>query len=105
VGPVTDEERAAIIKACALEKKYTRFIDQESAYEVLTRRAEKAARDAEKAAEREAKQAAKKGARKTTSRRRSGSTGRVVERVAGNFLSQLARDFARGIFGTTRRRR
>ncbi|MBI1185838.1 MAG: DUF853 family protein [Alphaproteobacteria bacterium] len=106
VGPVTPEERAAMIKACALEKKYARMIDQESAYEVLTRRAEKAARDAEKAAERDAKQAARKGTpRKTTTRRRSNTTGRMAERVAGNFLSQLARDFARGIFGTTRRRR
>jgi hypothetical protein len=105
VGPVTEAERAAIIKACALQKKYTRMIDQESAYEVLTKRAERAARDAEKAAAREAKQAAKSGRKAPASRKRAGSTGRVVERVAGNFLSQLARDFARGIFGTTRRRR
>lgn len=105
VGPVTEAERAAIIKACALQKKYTRMIDQESAYEVLTKRAERAARDAEKAAAREAKQAAKSGRKAPAPRKRAGSTGRVVERVAGNFLSQLARDFARGIFGTTRRRR
>jgi DNA helicase HerA-like ATPase len=39
IGPATDAERAAAIKASPLAGKYERTIDRESAYEVLTGRA------------------------------------------------------------------
>jgi DNA helicase HerA-like ATPase len=39
IGPVTDAERAAVIKASPLAGKYDQTIDRESAYEVLTGRA------------------------------------------------------------------
>jgi len=39
IGPATDAERAAILKASPLAGKYERTIDRESAYEVLTGRA------------------------------------------------------------------
>src|SRR5690349_6576936 len=39
IGPATDAERAAILKASPLAGKYERTVDRESAYEVLTGRA------------------------------------------------------------------
>ena len=39
IGPVTDAERAAVIKAGPLAGKYERTVDRDSAYEVLTGRA------------------------------------------------------------------
>jgi DNA double-strand break repair helicase HerA and related ATPase len=39
IGPATDAERAAAIKASPLAAKYERTVDRESAYEVLTGRA------------------------------------------------------------------
>ena len=39
IGPATDAERAAALKASPLAGKYDRTIDRESAYEVLNRRA------------------------------------------------------------------
>jgi hypothetical protein len=38
IGPVTDAERAAIVKASPLAGKYEQSIDRESAYEVLNKR-------------------------------------------------------------------
>ena len=39
IGPATDAERAAVVKASPLAGKYERTVDRESAYEVLTGRA------------------------------------------------------------------
>ena len=39
IGPATDAERAAVIKASPLAAKYDRVVDRESAYEVLMGRA------------------------------------------------------------------
>src|SRR5690349_11817694 len=39
IGPVTDAERAAIVKASPLAGKYEQGVDRESAYEVLNKRA------------------------------------------------------------------
>jgi hypothetical protein len=43
VGPVTDEERRALIAASPLRGKYDASVDPDSAYEMLARRAEGAA--------------------------------------------------------------
>ena len=39
IGPASDAERAAVVKASPLAGKYERTVDRESAYEVLTGRA------------------------------------------------------------------
>ena len=38
IGPVTDAERAAVVKASPLAGKYEQAVDRESAYEVLNKR-------------------------------------------------------------------
>ncbi|KAB0265282.1 helicase HerA-like domain-containing protein [Microvirga brassicacearum] len=49
VGPISDAERQAIIAASVLRGKYEQTIDSDSAYEMLAKRAEKAATDAQAA--------------------------------------------------------
>ena len=49
VGPITAEERRAIIAASPLRGKYEQVINSESAYELLAKRAQKAATDAQAA--------------------------------------------------------
>lgn len=109
VGPLTAQERAAIIGASALAKKYAKSIDRESAYEILAKRAEQAeraeARDAERAEREDAQPARPRAASRTTVRARSTAVERVGGRVASGVFNTLARELVRGIFGTPRRRR
>ncbi|MDO5621506.1 MAG: DUF853 family protein [Paracoccus sp. (in: a-proteobacteria)] len=49
LGPITDDERTAIMATSPLGLKYNQVIDRESAFEILSRRAEEAAAEAEKA--------------------------------------------------------
>ena len=47
VGPITPEERKALMNESALRSKYTETVDRESAFEMLTGRAAEAAKQAE----------------------------------------------------------
>ncbi|MBN8532701.1 MAG: DUF853 family protein [Rhizobiales bacterium] len=47
VGPVTPQERAALMKESPFRNKYTETVDRESAFEMLAGRAEAAAKEAE----------------------------------------------------------
>ena len=47
VGPITPEERKALMRESALLTKYTQTVDRESAFEMLAKRAEEAAKPAE----------------------------------------------------------
>ncbi|MBF9033421.1 DUF853 family protein [Rhodobacterales bacterium HKCCE2091] len=49
LGPLSEGERAAVIAASPLAGKYDTAVDRESAYEVLQKRAETAAKEAEEA--------------------------------------------------------
>ena len=59
LGPVTDQERKALIEKSPIYGKYEDRIERESAAEVLKKRAEEAAAAAAKEAEREAQEAEK----------------------------------------------
>ncbi|MBD3788407.1 MAG: DUF853 family protein [Sphingomonadales bacterium] len=61
LGPISPEERAAILAASAFGVKYDQTVDRTSAHEILTARAEAAAKEA---AEAEAREAAEKQAAK-----------------------------------------
>ncbi len=53
LGPISENLRAEVIAASPIAGKYEAEIDRESAFEILTRRAEEAAQEAEKAVEAE----------------------------------------------------
>ena len=40
MGPITDEERAAVIENCQLREKYDTYVDEYTAYEILQEKAE-----------------------------------------------------------------
>ena len=108
LGPIDDGERRAVIQASPLTGLYEQAVDRESAYEILQRRAEQAAKEAEAAAEAEEREKEFKQARryqgeaKTTRRRssRSDSVGEVlVKSMIRTASTQSGRKFIRGILG------
>jgi len=121
VGPVLPNIRTGMMAQNTAGRAYEKAIDSESAHEVLTKRAEQAAKAAERAAEAEAreKEAAKAArnapkttggaAKKAPAKRSSGSRTTAIERqsgrVASGVLNTIARELMRGILGTPKRRR
>jgi DNA helicase HerA-like ATPase len=108
VGPILLAARQALMQASPFARKYEKPLDRESAYEILGKRAERAAREEEREAAREAKAAKKSGrktpAKKTSSRSRTSAAERVGGRVASNVFNTIARELMRGILGTPKRR-
>jgi DNA helicase HerA-like ATPase len=113
VGSLLLATRQDMISKSALRKAYEKEIDRESAFEILSKRAQASAEAAEREAGRVAREKeAAKGARSratttrtSTSRARTTPLERQGGRVASNVLSTIAREFMRGILGTPRRRR
>jgi DNA helicase HerA-like ATPase len=113
VGSLLLATRQDMISKGELRKAYEKEIDRESAFEILSKRAQASAEAAEREAGRVAREKeATKGTRaRSTSTRSRSSTSRTTAverqtgRVASNVLSTIAREFMRGILGTPRRRR
>ena len=108
LGPATDPERAEVQKTSPVFGKYDKAVDRESAYEILSKREEAAAREAEKltklgAKEKEAGAKAKAKGKTTTGRRRMSTTERAVNNAAGTAGREIVRYILRGIFGTRKR--
>jgi uncharacterized protein len=96
IGPLTDEERGAVIARSPLKGRYDEQIDRESAYELLKKRAEEDARiaAAEKA---DAEQRRKVG--RSGSRRQSAGEA-MIKSAARSIGSSLGRQIVRGILDT-----
>ena len=102
LGPATPEERQGILKTSPFGGRYDQPIDRESAYEVLSKRAEEATLREEEAAKREAKE---RESRRSTPRSRGGSRRQsvgeaMVKSVARSVGSQIGRQIVRGILGS-----
>ncbi|HRO04552.1 MAG TPA: DUF853 family protein, partial [Terricaulis sp.] len=117
VGPVLPNIRTGMMAQNKEGRAYEKAIDPESAHEVLSRRAEQAAKAAEKAAEADAREkeeakaarSAKSAPKKAAAKRSSGSRTTALERqggrVASGVFNTIARELMRGILGTPKRRR
>jgi len=128
LGPLTPEERRAILAASPFGLKYDTVVDRESAYEILTARATAAARDAAEAEEKAAQQKADKAeetrefrnarrydggktSRATTPTRRSSSSrsDSLLETFGKSLVRQLGtkagQQIVRGVVGTIFRAR
>ncbi len=116
LGPISAQERKAIMQSSDMAGKYDTAVDRKSAYEVLTKRAEDAAAAAEKAeAEEEALEAEEreyktarrydgKQSGRSTSRRSSGSSssgfgGKLATAIAKELTGAKGRRLVRGILG------
>ena len=92
VGPLSEDERRALISASPLRMRYDKAVDRESAYEILLERAEKAV-------------AAEPAVKSEKTRAETGDAfgdllGRVVKSAARQAASQLGRQLARGLMGS-----
>ena len=102
IGPILPEERERIIKKSTLFGVYERFVDCESAYEILKERFEEEQRFKENEQEKPREQ---KVPKPVITRRKqptvlediSRQTGRAISR---NISNRLGREIVRGILGT-----
>lgn len=101
MGPITKAERKSILAASNISAKYDTAVDRESAYEILQERAERMAKEEERARNREEKE--KSRGRKTTRRRRSNRQS-VGEAAIKTAVRTLSREIVRGLLGSLRRR-
>jgi len=100
IGPISADERQAIIHKSLIYGNYEKEIDRESAYELLKVKTEKAAKEAEeKAKEKEEVKAAGGRKRETVLQAMVKSTARSVGSTIGR---QIARGVLGSIFGSKR---
>jgi DNA helicase HerA-like ATPase len=117
LGPITEAQRAALIRTSALFGKYETPLDRDSAYEALKRIAEEAAKEAEEAAAAEAQAAETERefkaarryqpatpAKRTTSRARQPETlgealgNAVMKELKGTTGRRIVRGLMGGLF-------
>ena len=109
LGPITQAERQAIMDASPMAGKYDTTLDRESAFEMLSARADKAAKeaqvaeDAEEALE-EKERAFKSGRRYDGGSTTSRSTSRSRSKSSDSFGEAIASVFVKELKGTTGRR-
>lgn len=108
LGPITESERADLLAVSPVAAQYDRTVDRESAYEILTVKAEKAAvaeakRLAEEAEEKERINAQKAARRSSGGSRRQTATEAAVKSITRSIASSLGRALVRGILGSLRR--
>ncbi len=111
VGPLTPEERQAVMESSPVAGQYDTVVDRESAYEVLSRKADE--RLAEKAAQQQATAAAKEAAARAKAERAAQprrSTRQTPVEAAINSMTRsagntLGRAIMRGILGSLTRGR
>lgn len=107
LGPATDSEREAVMKASPVAGQYDDVIDRESAYEILEKREDKAAEAAaeleKEEAEAEAREKAEKAKSKKKSTRRRSSRMTSTEKATSTAMRTAAREITkyvlRGILG------
>lgn len=107
LGPITTKERTAIMASSAMSGKYDTTLDRDSAYEILAKRAQDAATEAEKAEAAEEKMEPKlrefNTARRYQGTRVSRSTSRVT-RKSDSITSAMTQAVIKELKGTTGRR-
>jgi DNA helicase HerA-like ATPase len=104
IGSISDEERSDVRSRSPIGNRYDESLDRESAAEVLQHRAEKLARDAQRAQARQADAAAKAGPAKRKSTRQT-PTEAAVKSFLRSMSTTLGREIMRGIFGVLKKGR
>jgi DNA helicase HerA-like ATPase len=107
MGPLTDKERAPLIKNSAVYGLYDEAVDRESAYELLEQIAAKRAQAEAEAKEAEEREKAKKAESKKSSKssyQRETATERFVKNLASTVGRQVGTALVRGILGSLLRR-
>jgi len=96
LGPITPEQRKAIIADSPVAGKYDSPVDRDSAYEILAKRAHAAAAAEKEAAEDKARAKEEKAAARAP-RERESATDRFIKNAASSVGRQLGSTVARSI--------
>lgn len=96
IGPLDEVERRERLERSPMKGRYEEALDRESAYELLKRRAEEQAAQAEAASRTEPK--ARPGTR--SGYRRQSATEAFIKSTLRSIGSQLGRQIARGVLGS-----
>jgi len=101
IGPMTKTQRKELMSRSPYRGRYDKPLDRESAYEMLTKRAEKAASAAALLEEKETVSRSSSRKRRTSSRsKRQSTTEALLKSTARSIGSQLGRRLVRGILGS-----
>ena len=98
MGPLTPEERAAIVGASAINAKYATAIDRESAEEILA-----AKMQGDRAAEDAARAKAQPAPSRARPKQDEGIVGTVGDMLNSRVGKQVTREVVRGLFGMLKR--
>ncbi len=107
LGPATKAERKAIIANSPIGNKYDETIDRESAYEILEKKTEAMAKEAEKAEAKAAKEKTATKKKKTTTRstrKKQNPFMKEIKHEGKLFLRREGRKIFRGLLGSVLRR-
>jgi hypothetical protein len=94
IGPISTDERQAIIHKSLIYGNYEKEIDRESAYELLKVKTEKAAKETEE------KMKEKEEAKASGGRKRETVLQAMVKSTARTVGSTIGRQIARGVLGS-----
>lgn len=102
IGPLNDAERAALIQQSPLRGRYDKPIDRESAYELLTARAEQAAQQAEPSKPSAAGKQAEAGGGigGAAGELLGGLASQVMKTAMRQAANQIGRQLVRGLLGS-----
>ena len=103
VGPITPAQRQQIVTSSTVYGHYEKFIDRESAYEILKQRSAQPAPQP-RSMEQKQEEFARKRARQPTSKPKPSQTGQVIDAFAKSAArsvgSSFGRELIRGILGS-----
>ena len=107
LGPLTDSERKDVINASPVFGQYDKSVDRESAFEILTKRAEQKAKAEEEERKREDEEKKRRQGSRARGRTRRSSRQSVgeaaIKSVTRSIASSLGRALVRGILGSLKR--
>lgn len=108
IGTLAEERYGELMRQSPFLFKYEQRVNRESAYEMLSTRAEQLAHEQEAEAlrvqlEKEAKEKAKKEAKNSPRSNREGITERFTKNIAGTVGREVGRTLIRGILGSFKR--
>jgi hypothetical protein len=104
LGPISADEREAVVIESPIGVAYNESIDRKSAYEILEKEMARAQREADKQARREAKAKGLPPPKRPRTRRRQSYGEAAAKSAIRTASSSITREFIRGILGSLRKR-
>jgi DNA helicase HerA-like ATPase len=100
IGPASDAERSELLRKSPLAGRYDNSVDRESAHEILKKRADEAAVEAEEAEKEMAEEKKRQRSSRGKGRSRQSVGEAMAKSVARAIGSQIGRKVVRGILGS-----